>query len=61
MDFMQNIQEKRNVEANNTRTHIYFSYGMTLPASVQYGYPYYYYPDPYYGYAAPSFFERMGF
>ena len=61
LDFMQDQQERSDARAQADRTHIYFSYGMTLPASVQYGYPYYYSPYPYYGYAAPGIGVQMGF
>lgn len=60
MDFMRDKYEVSQ-RAQMDRTHLYFSYGMTLPASVQYAYPYYYSPDPYYGYAAPGFGEQLGF
>lgn len=60
MNFMEDKYE-RSQRAQMDRTHIYFSYGMTLPASVQYAYPYYYSPDPYYGYAAPGIGVQLGF
>ena len=59
MNFMEDKYE-RSQRAQMDRTHLYFSYGMTLPASVQYGYPYYYSPYPYYGYAAPVFGTAAG-
>jgi hypothetical protein len=60
LDFMKDKYE-RSQRAQMDRTHLYFSYGMTLPASVQYAYPYYYSPDPYYGYAAPGIGVELGF
>lgn len=61
LDFMRYKQECNDARDRANRTHIYFSYGMTLPASVQYAYPYYYSPDPYYGYAAPGIGVELGF
>lgn len=61
MNFMEDKYEASAAAAQADRTHLYFSYGMTLPASVQYGYPYYYWPDPYYGYGAPGVGVQLGF
>lgn len=59
-DYMQE-QYERSERAQMDRTHLYFSYGMTLPASVEYAYPYYYSPYYYYGYAAPGIGVQLGF
>ena len=60
LNYMKDKYE-RSARSQMDRTHMYFSYGMTLPASVQYAYPYYYSPYTYYGYAAPQFGMELGF